>query len=58
MTKSLNNQVLLNLLTELNMAKGKRKVLETSNLATDKIEARIEVLETMIERQRELMVEE
>jgi hypothetical protein len=40
------------------MAKGKRRSLIEANLATDVIEARIEVLEVMIERQRELMEDE
>lgn len=58
MKKSLNELILLNLLTELNMAKGKRIALESAKLTTDRIDARIEVLETMINRQRELMGQE
>jgi hypothetical protein len=57
MTKSLNETVLLNILTELNMAKAKRMSLIEAELATDRIDARIAVLEQMIENQRVLMAD-
>jgi len=43
--KTLNQQIILNILTELNMAKAKRSALVRSDLATDRIDSRIAYLE-------------
>ena len=43
--KTLNQQIILNILTELNMAKAKRSALVRSDLATNRIDSRIAYLE-------------
>ena len=43
--QSLRDKLILNILTELNMAKAKRSALFRSGLATDRIDARIAYLE-------------
>ena len=46
--KTLNQQIIQNILTELNMAKAKRSALVRSDLATDRIDSRIEYLESKL----------
>ena len=46
--RSLNQQIILNILTELNMAKAKRSALVRSDLATDRIDSRIAYLESKL----------
>ena len=43
--RSLKETLILNILTELNMAKAKRSALVRSDLATDRIDSRIAYLE-------------
>jgi hypothetical protein len=58
MRKSLNESVLINLLTELNMAKAKQSVLREKGMDTDKIDARIEALETALDIHQDMMLED
>ena len=43
--RSLNEIILANILTEINMAKAKQSVLREKGMDTDKIDARIKALE-------------
>jgi hypothetical protein len=56
--KSLNEQILVNILTELNMAKAKRSALVDAGLETDKIDARIAVLEVAKNEQERMILED
>jgi hypothetical protein len=47
--RSLSDTLILNILAELNMAKDKRSALVRSDLATDRIDSRIEYLERKLE---------
>ncbi len=53
MKKSLNEIILRNLLQERNLAYAKRTANIQSNLPTDKIDSRIEVLNAAIELQHQ-----
>jgi hypothetical protein len=55
---SLNETILSNLHSELNMAMAKRSVLVSSALATDNIDVRIKGLLSRIETQKILVADE
>ena len=57
--RSLNEIVLANILTELNMAKAKQSVLREKGMDTDKIDARVAALEAArVEHERMILDDE
>ena len=50
--KTLDDKILINLLTELNMCRAKHSALKASNLPTSRINDRMELLESRIAAQK------